>query len=130
MEIKSIEELTEIFMESKSRELTVSWGDSSVYIKKSAPKKSIKKSEPKKVNLNTVSVKEPLEIKSSKVGIFYFSEKEIKIGDIINRGDVIGFVDALKIKNEVISEFSGVVKEVLVNEAYPVEYGQILLVLE
>ena len=47
-------------------------------------------------------------------------------GDRIAKGQVLCIIEAMKIMNEIESEFSGVVREVAVQDAHPVEYGQVL----
>jgi acetyl-CoA carboxylase biotin carboxyl carrier protein len=72
-----------------------------------------------------------LEIKSPMVGTFYAAAEPgakpfANVGDRIANGKVVCIIEAMKIMNEIESEFSGVVREVLVQNAQPVEYGQVL----
>jgi acetyl-CoA carboxylase biotin carboxyl carrier protein len=72
-----------------------------------------------------------LEIKSPMVGTFYAAAEPgakafASVGDRIASGKVVCIIEAMKIMNEIESEFSGVVREVLVQNAQPVEYGQVL----
>ena len=72
-----------------------------------------------------------LEVKSPMVGTFYAAAEPgakpfASVGDRIAKGQVLCIIEAMKIMNEIESEFSGVVKEVLVDNAHPVEYGQVL----
>jgi acetyl-CoA carboxylase biotin carboxyl carrier protein len=72
-----------------------------------------------------------LEAKSPMVGTFYGSPEPgakpyVSVGSRVNQGQVLCIIEAMKIMNEIESEFSGVVKEVLVQDAQPVEYGQVL----
>ena len=71
---------------------------------------------------------------SPMVGTFYSapnpeSEPFVKIGDQINEGDVLCIIEAMKMMNEVKSEFSGTVKQILVDNAEPVEFDQTLFVI-
>lgn len=73
-------------------------------------------------------------IKAALVGMFYTSaspedEPFVRAGDTVKQGQVIGIVEAMKLMNEVTSEFDGVVKEVLVENGQVVEYGQPLFVI-
>ena len=52
-----------------------------------------------------------------------------KVGDQINEGDVLCIIEAMKMMNEVKSEFSGTVKQILVDNAEPVEFDQTLFVI-
>ena len=72
-----------------------------------------------------------IDIKSPIVGTFYRSpspdkEPYIKIGDQIHAGDIVCIVEAMKLFNEIESEVSGKLVEILVDDATPVEYDQVL----
>ncbi len=74
-------------------------------------------------------------IKSPMVGTFYRSPSPgapsfINIGDKIEKGKTLCIVEAMKLLNEIEAEFSGIVKQVLVENGQPVEYGQDLFILE
>ncbi len=69
------------------------------------------------------------------VGSFYRSSDPkaapfVSEGDMVEKGQVIGIIEAMKIMNEIQSEHSGRCLRVLVENGQPVEYGQTLLVLE
>jgi acetyl-CoA carboxylase biotin carboxyl carrier protein len=72
-----------------------------------------------------------LEIKSPMVGTFYSAPEPgaqayVKVGSRANVGQVVCIIEAMKIMNEIESEVGGVVKEVCVQNAQPVEFGQVL----
>jgi acetyl-CoA carboxylase biotin carboxyl carrier protein len=72
-----------------------------------------------------------LEVKSPMVGTFYRSPEPasppyVSDGQRIEKGQILCIIEAMKIMNEIESEFSGVVRECLAEDAHPVEYGQIL----
>jgi acetyl-CoA carboxylase biotin carboxyl carrier protein len=72
-----------------------------------------------------------LEIKSPMVGTFYTAAEPgakpyAAVGDRVRKGQVVCIIEAMKIMNEIESEFDGVVTEVLADNAHPVEYGQVL----
>jgi acetyl-CoA carboxylase biotin carboxyl carrier protein len=72
-----------------------------------------------------------LEVKSPMVGTFYRSPEPganpyVTEGSRIEKGQILCIIEAMKIMNEIESEFSGVVREVQVEDAHPVEYGQVL----
>ncbi len=76
-----------------------------------------------------------LEIKSPMVGTFYRSpspDKPVfaKVGDNVNEGDVVCIVEAMKLFNEIESEVSGKIVKVLVEDASPVEYDQVLFLVD
>lgn len=72
-----------------------------------------------------------LEVKSPMVGTFYASPEPgakpyVGVGSRVAKGQILCIIEAMKIMNEIESEFSGVIKEVLVQDSQPVEYGQAL----
>lgn len=74
-------------------------------------------------------------VKSPLVGTFYRSaspeaEPFVKVGDTVKKGQVLAIVEAMKLMNEIESEFDGTVKEILVENEQMVEYGQPLFVIE
>jgi acetyl-CoA carboxylase biotin carboxyl carrier protein len=79
--------------------------------------------------------KKTLEIKSPIVGTFYRSpgpDKPVfaKVGDTVKAGDVVCIIEAMKLFNEIESEVSGTIVKVLVEDANPVEYDQVLFLVE
>jgi acetyl-CoA carboxylase biotin carboxyl carrier protein len=72
-----------------------------------------------------------LEVKSPMVGTYYAAPEPgakpyVAAGSRIAKGQILCIIEAMKIMNEIESEFSGVVTEVAVQDAHPVEYGQVL----
>ena len=72
-----------------------------------------------------------LEVKSPMVGTFYGAPEPgakpyVAVGDRVEKGQTLCIIEAMKIMNEIESEYTGVVKEVLAKDAQPVEYGQAL----
>lgn len=68
-------------------------------------------------------------VKSPMVGTFYNSsapgkEPFVKVGDRVSKGQVLCIVEAMKLMNEIESEFDGEIIEVCVNNEEPVEYGK------
>ena len=73
-----------------------------------------------------------LEVKSPMVGTFYAAPEPgakpyVSVGSRVSKGQVLCIIEAMKIMNEIESEFDGVVREVVAQDAHPVEYGQVLL---
>ena len=74
----------------------------------------------------------PLEgqvVTSPLVGTFYASsgpkaERYVRVGDPVRKGEILGIVEAMKLMNEIESEFDGTVKEIYVENEQMVEYGQ------
>jgi acetyl-CoA carboxylase biotin carboxyl carrier protein len=69
------------------------------------------------------------EVKSPMVGTFYSAPEPgakpyVSVGSRVSKGQILCIIEAMKIMNEIESEVSGVVTEVLATDAQPVEYGQ------
>jgi acetyl-CoA carboxylase biotin carboxyl carrier protein len=72
-----------------------------------------------------------LEVKSPMVGTFYQSPEPgakhyVVVGDRVAKGQILCIIEAMKIMNEIESEYAGVLREIAVQDAQPVEYGQVL----
>ena len=68
-------------------------------------------------------------VKSPLVGTFYVAPSEdadpyVRVGDTVKKGQTLAIVEAMKLMNEIESDYDGVVTEVLVQNGEPVEYGQ------
>ncbi len=73
-------------------------------------------------------------VKSPLVGTFYAAPAEdaepfVKVGDSVKEGQVLAIVEAMKLMNEIESDFTGTVKEILVENGQGVEFGQALFVI-
>ena len=65
------------------------------------------------------------------VGTFYMApepgaEAYVRVGSRVSSGQTVCIIEAMKIMNEIESEVSGVIREILVEDAQPVEFGQVL----
>lgn len=90
--------------------------------------KSSEASEPAQKQADGQVVKSPI------VGTFYRSPSPdddpfVSVGDKVEKGETLCIVEAMKIMNEIESEFSGEIKEILVENAEPVEFDQPLFVV-
>ena len=68
-------------------------------------------------------------VESPLVGTFYAAPAEdaesfVKVGDRVEKGQTLGIVEAMKLMNEIESDYSGTVAEIMVNNQEGVEYGQ------
>jgi acetyl-CoA carboxylase biotin carboxyl carrier protein len=82
---------------------------------------------PKKENL--------IEIRSPMVGTFYRApapdaDPYVKIGDHVEPGTILCIIEAMKLMNEIESEVSGKIVDILVENGKPVEYNQLLFLVE
>ncbi len=81
------------------------------------------------------SGKKMLEIKSPMIGTFYRSSSPdspsfVSVGDKVTKGQTVCIIEAMKLFNEIESEVSGTIVKVLLENATPVEYDQLLFVVE
>jgi len=95
----------------------------------SAPAPAPKPEAPKEDTSKYVEVKAPI------VGTFYRApapdaEPFVKEGDTVKKGQVLCIIEAMKLMNEIESEVSGVVRKILVSNGEPIEYGQVLFLIE
>lgn len=85
-------------------------------------------------------VEEPTDIEgeiisSPLVGTYYEAPAEgadpfVKVGDIVKKGQTLAIIEAMKLMNEIESECDGVIKEIMVSNGQPVEFGQPLFRIE
>ncbi|MDE6233769.1 MAG: acetyl-CoA carboxylase biotin carboxyl carrier protein [Lachnospiraceae bacterium] len=74
-------------------------------------------------------------VKSPLVGTFYSAsspdaEKFVKVGDRVSKGQTLGIIEAMKLMNEIESEYDGIVAQILVENKQVVEYGQPLFIIK
>lgn len=72
---------------------------------------------------------------SPMVGTFYCAPSPdakpfVEVGQTVSQGDVVCIVEAMKLMNEIESEFSGKITEICVKDGQPVEFGQVLMYIE
>ncbi len=75
------------------------------------------------------------QVRAPIVGTYYAASSPdspvfVKVGDTVKTGDVLCIIEAMKLMNEIEAEFSGVVRQILVDNGTPVEYDQPLFVIE
>ena len=75
------------------------------------------------------------EVRAPIVGTFYRrpspdADPFVKVGDRVSEGDVLCIIEAMKLMNEIEAEVSGTIREILVDDATPVEYDQPLFIVE
>ena len=139
MDIRKIKKLIEMLQDSDLKEIEVSQGDESVRISRDNRPQTAEPIIQKQVvheASNIVSQEEmPQEedkgnkVTSPIVGTFYRKpspDKDpfIKVGDEVQEGDILCIIEAMKMMNEIKSDFSGKVVSIDVEDGQPVEYGQ------
>ena len=92
------------------------------------------KLEPTTIETETIS-ENIFEVKSPMVGTFYRApapdaDPYVEVGDIVSLNQVLCIIEAMKLMNEIESEVSGRISEILVENTQPVEYNQVLFRIE
>jgi acetyl-CoA carboxylase biotin carboxyl carrier protein len=145
--IKEIKEMINLMNENDLTELEVEKEGMRIKLKKSGADKAgsapliIEGQIPQQMPVSVPSGKPPapsiktLEIKAPMVGTFYRapspeSSPYVEIGGVIEPGQIICIIEAMKLMNEIKSEIKGKISEVLVENAEPVEFGQPLFLVE
>ena len=82
-----------------------------------------------------VTGKKTVDIKSPMIGTFYRTANPdsppfVSVGDKVSKGQTVCIIEAMKLFNEIESEVSGTIVKVMVENATPVEYDQVLFVVE
>ena len=144
MDIRKIKKLIEMLQESDLKEIEVSQGDESVKIVRD---RSVQANRNNIIQQPEVFSAEPQiqqEIETSKtqgnvitspiVGTFYRKpspDKDpfIRVGDTVEKGDVLCIIEAMKMMNEIKSDFSGKVISIDLEDGQPVEYGQSIITI-
>ena len=146
MDIRKIKKLIEMLQESDLNEIEVTQGEESVKISRggsfarvdsivsqapiSSPQISVQNEEiveEKKIEGNVVT--------SPIVGTFYRKpgpDKDpfIRVGDTVEVGDVLCIIEAMKMMNEIKSEFSGKITSINVEDGQPVEFDQHIITID
>jgi len=133
MDVKRIEELIRVLEASPTEELCVQKGDYRVCIRKGSKPAGAKVKKPAADPVPaSVPQTQPVErlISAPMVGIFHVHDGVARVGATVSEGQVVGAIESMKLDNDIKSEVSGVIKEVMVEDGMPVEYGQPLFRLE
>ena len=139
---KIIKELNEYLEEFNLTEIEITEKDTKIKVSKniganiSQPSMVASNSQTEKnTSDNNQSVKNVTEVTSPIIGTAYHApepgaKKFIEVGKKIKKGDTVMIVEAMKTMNHVPSTSDGIVKEICVDDGQPVEFGQVLIILE
>ena len=146
MDIRKIKKLIEMLQESDLMEIEVKEGEESVRIARGGQSlrgtnQTLLSSDSNNTLLDSTptSLVAPIEsgssIKSPIVGTFYRKPAPdkpsfVEIGGRVEAGDVVCIVEAMKMMNEIKSEFTGTVTAIKVEDGEPVEFDQQLIIVE
>ena len=141
MDIRKIKKLIEMLQDSDLTEIEVTEGEESVRISRGSSKEVINEknvtqeftpsANPEVVLSQNSVIDDQSNIKSPIVGTFYRKPAPdkppyVEKGDRVEVGQVVCIVEAMKMMNEIKSEFSGIVEEIYIDDATPVEFDQSL----
>jgi acetyl-CoA carboxylase biotin carboxyl carrier protein len=147
MDIRKVKKLIEMLENSNLEEIEIQEGEESVRLVKShgsvqsiqpqsivLPQETQPEVISQEVESPEMTTKDSNLINSPMVGTFYASASPgakpfISVGDVVSEGDTVCIVEAMKMMNEIKSEYSGTVLSVNVENSEPVEYGQPLFEL-
>ena len=145
---KAIKELAGLLDETGLTEIEVADGDKAIRVSKgggvvaaAAPAPAAMASDPAVPQQPTVSTGDniahshPGAVKSPMVGTAYLAPEPgaaafAKKGDTVNAGDTLMIIEAMKVMNPIKAEKGGTVTQILVEDGTPVEFGDVLMVIE
>jgi acetyl-CoA carboxylase biotin carboxyl carrier protein len=153
MDLRKLKTLIDLVAESDISELEVTEGEGKVRIVKSSPasQNQMVMMQPQGMQMQqampmqaapaaanatapVAAIPEGHVVKSPMVGTFYRSASPgsppfAEIGKSVSIGDTVCIIEAMKLLNEIESDFAGVIKQILVENGQPVEFGQPLFII-
>ncbi|MBP3925204.1 acetyl-CoA carboxylase biotin carboxyl carrier protein [bacterium] len=146
-DVEYIEKLAKIITDASLTEISIEDGDQAITLRKDLPPVSAVAaapvvSAPAAVQASPAApAQAPAEthkgnaITSPMVGTFYSApspdaEPFVKVGQDISKGTKVCIIEAMKLMNEIESEFAGKITEICVADGQPVEFGQVLMYVE
>ena len=151
-DIEYIEKLVKILSDSELTELTLEDVDKAIVLRKEkeiittqayAPQPAVMASPAPAATVTSTVAEAKAEAPAQKgkpilspmVGTFYKSPSPdskpfVSVGESIAPGQVVCIIEAMKLMNEIESEFAGKIIEICVQDGQPVEYGQVIMYVE
>jgi acetyl-CoA carboxylase biotin carboxyl carrier protein len=151
MDIRKVKKLIELLEESGLAEIEISEGEESVRISRypsagPAAETAVQLSRPAAPPIASAppgeappaATETPVDgysVEAPMVGTFYSSPSPgakpfVEIGSTVDRGDTLCIIEAMKMMNQIEAEVSGRVVSILAEDGSPVEYGQVLFIIE
>jgi len=150
MDIRKVKKLIELLDESGIAEIEITEGEEAVRISRygshaappahfAAPAAPVAAAAPAAAAPVAAAKAEPEEeghiVTAPMVGTFYAATSPgsppfVQVGDRVNVGDTLCIVEAMKMMNQIEAEVSGTIKSIRVQNGDPVEYGQVLFVID
>ena len=151
MDIRKVKKLIELLEESGVAEIEIHEGEESVRISRNSPNTPLAVQAAAAPPPPPATVAAPLEpvaerpaekslpqghtIESPMVGTFYRAPTPgakafVEVGQQVSEGDTLCIIEAMKMLNQIEADQSGTIAAIMVDNAEPVEYGQVLFVIE
>jgi acetyl-CoA carboxylase biotin carboxyl carrier protein len=151
MDIRKVKKLIELLDESGIAEIEITEGEESVRISRYAagapvaaapvaaapvaPPVAAPVAAPAAAPVPEVSEEDGFEDTAPMVGTFYGASSPgaapyIQVGDRVNEGDTLCIIEAMKMMNQIEADVSGIVKSIRIQNGEPVEFGQVLFVID
>jgi len=149
MDIRKVKKLMELLEQSGMSEIEIKEGEESVKISRygnaplmtpTIPQQPAAMVTPSQVESTTTAANKGSEasgnlISSPMVGTYYSAPSPsakpfVTVGQHVNKGDTVGIIEAMKIMNQIETDHSGTVVEILVKDGEAVEFGQALIVIQ
>jgi len=151
MDIRKVKKLIELLDESGIAEIEITEGEESVRISRYSPNVPVAAPVAAPLPVAAAPVAAPVagavaapfaeveddgfSVTAPMVGTFYSAASPgtaafVQVGDRINEGDTLCIIEAMKMMNQIEADVSGVIKSIRVQSGEPVEYGQILFVID
>ena len=151
MDIRKVKKLIELLDESGIAEIEITEGEESVRISRyaagapvaaapvaaapAAPPVAAPVAAPAAAPVPEVSEEDGFEVTAPMVGTFYGASSPgaapyIQVGDRVNEGDTLCIIEAMKMMNQIEADVSGIVKSIRIQNGEPVEFGQVLFVID
>jgi len=149
MDIRKVKKLMELLEQSGMSEIEIKEGEESVKISRygnaplmtpTIPQQPAAMVTPSQVESTTTAANKGAEvsddlISSPMVGTYYSAPSPsakpfVTVGQHVNKGDTVGIIEAMKIMNQIETDHSGTVIEILVKDGEAVEFGQALIAIQ
>jgi acetyl-CoA carboxylase biotin carboxyl carrier protein len=149
MDIRKVKKLIELLDESGIAEIEITEGEESVRISRysahapvaaapapaATPVAAPAAAAPAAAAPVEVAEEDGFEVTAPMVGTFYAASSPgaapyIQVGDRISEGDTLCIIEAMKMMNQIEADVSGVVKSIRIQNGEPVEFGQVLFVID
>ncbi|WP_462419652.1 acetyl-CoA carboxylase biotin carboxyl carrier protein [Salinicoccus sp. Marseille-QA3877] len=135
MDINKVKELIKLFKDEELTKLKIEEESMKIHIEKESVVQTSAPSTEGGQRENEADSEDSglLEIKAPQVGTFYLQKEEgseenfVNTGDSVKKGDQVGIIEAMKVFNDVNSDYSGVIEEIFAANGDSVEYDQVLM---